>query len=234
MSECILATTLFLLVTVAGAQTSTNATTADNPRHVEPSSVVLRGLELPGTVPVIFATLVRELGLSGGVAISNQECSQGPEDSISIPAGTGFDKALGQVAKSGGVSEWRVRDGVANLLPVGLVPPLLQVRIHRFEWDRTSPVREVVDRLRRLPEVSEAVLKLGLKEAPIEGGGGSICIQGDCNERSKSEKALEVDEDATLLTLLNRIVQAHDRAIWNYSEYRCDKNTQFLLGVLAE
>jgi signal transduction histidine kinase len=45
---------------------------------------------------------------------------------------------------------------------------------------------------------------------------------------------LETDEGETLLTLLNRIVQAHRGSVWSYSEYRCGKGTLFSLDVLAE
>jgi hypothetical protein len=229
-----LAATLCLLVTMAGAQTNADATAANKPRGVQPSQVILPDLELRGTVPVVFATLLREAGLSGGVALPNQDCSHGPEASITVPAGTTLDKALWQVAKSRATSEWQLRDGVANLLPAGLVPPLLQVRIKRFEWDRAAPLRETVDRLRHLPEVSEEALKLGLREAPFEGGMSQICIRGDCTQKPKPASALEVEEDTTLLNVLNRVVDAHGGAIWNYSEYRCNENTQFSLSVLAE
>ena len=155
MSNYILATTFTLLVAVAGAQTNAVPLAADNPGQEKPSRVIVGDLQLRGTAPVLFATLVVEVGLSGGVAISNQDCSHGPEGSISIPAGTSFDTALGQVANSNVVFEGRLRDGVANLLPAGSEPALLQVRIPRFEWDRTAPVSEVISRLRNLPQVSE-------------------------------------------------------------------------------
>jgi hypothetical protein len=233
MSRYILVTTFCVLATVSGAQTIAGSAVVDNPKSVHPSSVLLPKLELRGTAQMMFAALVREAGLPGGVAVLNEECSQGPERSISVPAGTSLDAALWQVAKSRTMSEWQIQDGVANMLPAGFVPPLLRVRIHRFEWERTAPVREVIDRLRQLPEVSEAALKLGLKEAPIEGAAGSICLRG-CKEEVKSETAPELEEDATVLAVLNRIVKAHDRAIWTYSEYRCGRNTQFSLNVLAE
>jgi len=225
-----------LLTSAAGAQTNASPIAADNRVHAKPSSAVLPELQLQGIVPVMFATLVREAGLSGGVAISNQDCSHGPEGSILIAAGTSFDVALGQVAKSKAMAEGQLRDGVANLLPADGAPPLLQVRIRRFEWDRTTPVREVIDRLRQQPEVSEEATKLGLKEAPFEGSGMSaICLGHDCREKPKPVPAMETEEGATLLTVLNRIVQAHSGAVWSYSEYHhCDSNTLFSLDVLAE
>jgi integrase len=60
--------------------------------------------------------------------------------------------------------------------------------------------------LRQLPEVSEEILRLGLSEAPIEGGMSAICIQDDCGQKPKRLPMLEAEEGETLLTLLNRIV----------------------------
>ena len=235
MSKYFLAATFLLLVAAAGAQTKADsAVPANNTDHSQPSGVFLPELVLRGTMPIMFATLVREAGFSGGVAVSNQHCSRSPESSISVPAGTRFDTALGQLGSSKATFEWKLRDGVVTLLRAGSVPPLLQVRIRRFEWDRTASVLEVMDRLRQLPEVSEEALKLGLEEAPVEGGASAICIRGDCSEKPKPMKAVETEEGVTLLTVLNRIVRAHSGAVWSYSEYRCHSNTLFSLEVLAE
>ncbi|HXC42388.1 MAG TPA: carboxypeptidase-like regulatory domain-containing protein [Candidatus Dormibacteraeota bacterium] len=224
-----------LLVTVASAQTNADAIAAENSENARPSRIFLPELQLRGTLPIMFVRLVEEASLSGGAVISSHECSQGPEGSISIAAGTSLDLALGELAKSSATSKWQIEDGVVNLLPAdAAVPPLLQVRIRRFEWDRTTSVREVVDRLRQMPEVSEEASKLGLKEAPLEGGTSVICIRGDCSKKPKPVPELEMEEGVSVLTVLNRVVQAHSDAVWSYSEYRCDKGTLFSLDVLAE
>jgi hypothetical protein len=127
----------------------------------------------------------------------------------------------------------RFQDGVANLLP-GTIPLLLDVRIRGFEWDKGASVREVIDRLRQLPEVKEEALRLGLKQAPLEGAMGVICIRGDCTQRAKPEPAMETEEGASLLTVLNRVVLTHSGAVWSYAEYHCDKNVLFSLDVLSE
>ncbi len=132
------------------------------------------------------------------------------------------------------MSRWHLQNGVVNLLPAGGLPALLQVRIRRFEWDPEAPLREVLDRLRQLPEVSEGARKLGLQEAPLEGGAISICIGSNCDRTPRQVKELELEEDATLLAVLNRIVQAHGHAAWSYSEYHCNKGTLFSLSVLGE
>jgi hypothetical protein len=235
MSRCFIAAIFLLFVAVAGAQTNTDSVTAsNNTDQAQPARVFLPELELRGTTPIMFATLVREARFSGGVATSDQQCSHGQESSISVPSGTRFDIALGQLAGNKTPFEWKLRDGVVNLLPAGSVPPLLQVRIRRFAWDRATSVREVMDRLRQLPEVSEEALKLGLVEAPIEGGASAICIRGDCGKKPKPVSAIETEEGVTLLTVLNRIVRAHSGVVWSYSEYQCDKGALFSLDVLGD
>jgi hypothetical protein len=235
MGNYLLASTLCLLVVVSEAQTNDSPVIAGDPDgQRNPSRVIVSELQLRGTVPSMFASLVKEAGLAGGVAVLNQDCSHGEEGAISVPAGTSFDAALGQVVKNKAMSEAQPRDGVSDLLPAGGPPPLLLVHIRRFEWDRAAPVREVINRLRQLPEVSEEILRLGLREAPIEGGMSAICLGGDCGKKPKPTPILETQEGATLLTLLNRIVQAHRGSVWSYSEYRCGKGTLFSLDVLAE
>jgi len=224
----------FLLVATAGAQTDPHSPVATKTGSAPALSVLHPELELQGTTPAVFATLIREAGFSGGIAISNEQCSRGAESSISIPAGTRFDIALGQFASSTTMFEWQLRDGVVNLFPAGSIPALLKVQIHRFEWDRAAPVSEIIARLRRLPEVSEETLKLGLEEAPIEGGANAICIRGDCRNKSQLESKIEVEKGATLLTLLNRIVWAHSGSVWIYSEYHCDKGKLFSLEESAQ
>ena len=69
--------------------------------------------------------------------------------------------------------------------------------------------------------------------APGEGGARALCIR-DCDEKPKAQPIFQVEKDVTLLTLLNRIVRAHNGAIWSYSEYRCKGGTQFKLVIVAE
>jgi hypothetical protein len=57
--------TLSLIVWFAGAQTTPNAS-AQAPVSSTSSAVVLPGLQLRGSAPTMFATLVKEAGLSGG------------------------------------------------------------------------------------------------------------------------------------------------------------------------
>jgi hypothetical protein len=228
----IIPATLSLIVWFAGAQTTPNAS-AQAPVSSTSSGVVLPELQLRGPAPTTFATLVKEAGLSGGVAGSNQGCSRPPVRSVSVPAGTTFENAVALVAKLGSRSKWTVQGSVVVFLPNGVVPPLLRVQIQSLTWDKTLPLREVLDRIRQLPEVTEAASKLGLAEAPFEGGASTICLRGNCGEDAQPQMVVETEESVPLLTLLNRVAQVH-KAVWDYSELRCEKGTLFSLGVLPE
>lgn len=222
---------LVVLIAFLSPHSSSQQTRPDS----SPASSIppLPKLELKGSIPTIFANLIHEANLSGGVADFDQPCSRS-EESMSIPAGTNFDTALAEFGKLRSRSAWKHDDGVANLFPTGAVPQLLQVQIASFTWDDTSPISEVLTRVRRLPEVTQEVWRLGLREAPIEGGATVICIRGDCTQQPRPQPSLETEKEVPLVTLLNHIVEAHKGAVWDYEEHRCGSSTIFSLTVISE
>jgi hypothetical protein len=212
-------------------------TRSPQPAPAKPSGVALPELNLRGSEPTMFAELVRQAGFSGGVATSNDDCSPMPERGVSIPPGTKLEGALTRLAKLGRGSSWQMEGRVANFFPGGLVPQLLRVHISSFTWDRATPFTEVLSRLRTLPEVAEAASRLGLSEAPFGGGSSPLCVRGDCSQKAPPEAApagIEMEQGAPLITVLNRVAQAHNGAVWNYSEFRCTNGRFFSLGALAE
>ncbi len=230
MKKLILSSALFLVACLADAQISPTATVQAPVSSVSSSSE----LQLRGSAPTMFATVVKRAGLSGGVLVSNNGCSHPPEKVLSLPAGIKFENAVARIANLGPKSKWSVQDGVADFLLDGVVSPLLQVQIESFTWDKATPFRVVLGRVRQLPEVIEAASKLGLREAPYGGGASAICVRGGCGEKAQPESVIETEKNVPLLTLLNRVAQAHNGAVWDYSEFHCDKGTLFSLSVLAE
>lgn len=216
------------LVTTVSAQTKKVST-----GESQIASTKLQGIELRGTVPVMFATLLGEAGMPGGVAISNQECSQPPATLLTIQTGTSLDRALEQVATSTPGSQWQLRDGLPNLVPVGPLPAFLLARIPNFRWSAASDVQETLARLRQLPAVSAEISRLGLKEAPIEGAPTSVCVRGPCTSNPSRTTTPGAVENVTLLTALNQIALSQGRAVWMYSEYHCAGDTLFSLTLLA-
>jgi len=231
MEKLIVLATVFLAALSALSRTAQDQTRPGSSPAFPIAS--LPKLELHGSIPTIFATLVKEANLSGGVAGLEEECLRS-EESMSITAGTNFDTALASFAKLRARSTWQHNDGVANLFPTGAVLQLLQVQIASFTWDATTPIPEVIAQLRRLPEVTQEVWRLGLREAPFEGGGSAMCVRGDCTPQPRPQPSLKTEKEVPLVTLLNRIVRAHKGGVWDYEERRCGSSTSFSLTVISE
>jgi hypothetical protein len=195
------------------------------------AAVTLPELQLRGSPATMFAMLVHEAGLSGGVVSSNQGCSRPPARTVNIKAGTEFENAIALVAKFGSKPKWIVQDGVAVFLPDGMVPPLLQVQIQSFTLDKTEPFSELLDRIRQLPEVTEAARKFGLTEAPFEGGPSTICLRGNCGGETQIQPIVQTEQSLSVFSLLNRVAKAH-KSVWDYSEFRCERGMLFSFSVL--
>jgi len=232
MTKHFLLITIYLLL-IQSEGRRFNANVEDSSTSVKPSMVVLPNLTLSGTTLETFTSVTRAGGMSGGIARVLDGCTRGPQKPLAIKEGTTLSQALDIVAGNDTRSEWHITDAVVNMLPVGPVPPLLQVRIHGFKWDQNASAADGIARLRDSVEVMERARQLGLEMGPYEGSATAICIR-NCSESPKSQPSWKVEKDATLLTLLNRMVQAHDRVIWAYSENHCGKTNRFLLETIAE
>lgn len=213
-------------------QGTTQTSIAEKP-SVNLSGVVLPSLSLENTTFGNLTTVLTTASISAGIVTLQADCSHGGARTLSIPAGTTLDKALDRLVAVDGQSEWQVRDGVVDVLPSQHIPPLLKLRINRFEWDKAAPLGEVFGHLFESVGILERARQLGLRQAAAEGGVSALCIR-DCPEKLKPEPMWTVEKDVTLLTILNRIVAAHNGAIWAYSEYPCQGDTQFRLGVVAQ
>jgi hypothetical protein len=217
---------------VGNGQNPVGGPSLDGAATVEPSAIVLPNLTLRGTTLETFTKVVTQGGVSGGIA-RVLDCSKGLEKPLQVSEGTSLKQALNTVAGNDTAADWQVTDGVINMLPLGAaVPPLLQVRIHSFQWDKTASVSETISRLVESAEVKEKAQKLGLKTAGFEGKAAAICIR-NC-PTSKPKAVFVVEPEASLLTLLNRVVKAHDRSVWAYSESHCGKENTFAVETIAE
>lgn len=225
--------TLFLLVPLAAGQVNSATSPSGTPGKLQPFEIALTGSALERRTLENVTEVLTKSGISGGVVVLSQDCSHGPVRHVSIAEGSTLGRALDAIVSADGQSQWEVRDGIVNVLPLGPIPQFLQVSIRSFEWDKTASPWEAVGRLQQVAEVRQRIGELGLHEAPGEGGARALCIR-DCDEQPKSQPIFQVEKDVTLLTLLNRIVRAHNGAIWSYSEYRCKGGTEFKLVIVAE
>jgi hypothetical protein len=232
MMKHLLLSAICLYALQSGAQTVSPSVEANEALQAKATMTALPELNLKGTTLATFMNVIRAGGTSGGIARVLDDCTHGPEKILMIPAGTTLSRALDGVAAEAR-SEWRVIDGVVDMLPGGAVPPLLEVRIHSFTWDKNASALESVARLAGSPEVIEKARQLGLEIGPYEHSASAVCIR-NCSPEPKAEQSLQEEDNSTLLTLLNRIVQAHKGAVWAYSEHHCGEVTLFRLETVAE
>ena len=120
-----------------------------------------------------------------------------------------------------------------HLYPSAAIPALLRVRIESFTWDRNAPAMESIARLAGAPEVIDKARELGLQMGPYDPSASAVCIR-NCSEEAKPEKSLQTEIDSDLLTILNRIVHAHEGTVWAYSEHHCDKVSQVRIETVAQ
>lgn len=200
---------------------------------LKPAAITLPELTLNGTTLETFTRVTITGGMSGGIARVLEGCTQGLQKPLNIRAGMTLSQALDTVAGNDTQSDWQNVDGVVNMLPAGSLPPLLQVRIHSFKWDKNAPAAESIAQLRDSAEVVERAKQLGLEAGPYEGSPSAICIR-NCSDLPKLQPSFEIEKDATLLTLLNRIVHAHQRTVWAYSENHCGSSKRFSLETIAQ
>ena len=229
MKNAFLTISLYVIAQFASGQATTgmkNGPTSDV------TAMSLRELDLDGTPLEVFMEVTRAAGMSGGIVLSDPGCAYGPKKKFHIEAGTTLRHALNEIAAGTG-SKWTIDNGVIIMFPLGGVPPLLATRIQKFEWDKRMSAKATVDRLSISPEVVQQIEQLGLKGGTTEGGATAVCIQ-KCEEAAKPEPAPQVEEDITLLAALNRVAAAHDRMVWAYLEYHCQKDTNYALYVAAE
>jgi len=119
---------------------------------------------------------------------------------------------------------WQIKDGVVNLFPSSGWPALLNVRVAEFNVDASVSVYVAAGKLFQLPEAKRAIAELHLAHGynRIQGGSSSAYLKSPVHCK-----------DITLLEALNAIALAHGRAVWAYSEIRCNGRREFTVEFLV-
>jgi len=217
-----------MMLAQAATQLSRTAITA-----AQPSQTTLPQMSLEGTIVDRFVRLLVTENVPGGVVTINDSCSRGEKRVDTILAGTTLDRAFDSIIKSDGRATWVAQDGVVDLLPTGSLPDLLRLPVHNFEWDKTAPADEVLGNLLQSLDITKKAKDLGLEPAIAEGGTSALCIR-NCEELKRPEPLMASENDATVLSILNRIVAAHPHTVWSYSEFDCHGNHEFEFAIVAK
>jgi hypothetical protein len=221
-----------LLAGAATVQTEIRTAAGNGVKPIDPLKIAVPKSQFSGTAVQALSVLSRAAHVSGGFASVNSSCAPPAVKSWSTVDGMPLSAALNDIADL--TSEWRVEDGVIDVLPRESLPVLLEVHVHRFEWDTGSPAASVISKLRSIPEVSEKAALLGLKELPFEGHSSGVCIGLNCPNQSLHPGQARVNEDVALIHILNEVVQAHEGTVWHYAEHRCQGQVKFTITVIGE
>lgn len=119
--------------------------------------------------------------------------------------------------------QWRIDDGVIDLIPNTSFPVPLDARIPEFRVDNVTALQamnQLVNRSDLKHEFESRALFQGLE---LDGGGFPI---------SKNRITLNL-KNATLLEVLNSIVRADGRAVWGYTLNPCQGWNQYQLKLLV-
>ena len=175
-------------------------------------------LEYLATKAAFHSTLGRTRTAGGMARIAG--CEEDTFKQSWNPLNAPLRQVLDSIVEADPRFRWQVEEGVVNLLPASGEPPLLGVRISDFHVENVAEASDALSKLLALPEVKRRMSDLRLKH------GLNIFVspsQPRPKEFSVSCKGV------TLREALNSIARAQGRAIWQYTEIRCDGKNEVII-----
>lgn len=136
------------------------------------------------------------------------------------PSGLTVRQALDLLVSEAPRYRWEDDGGVINFLPAGDIPPLLNVKIPRFEGHFSAP-EEALTEIQVLPELRKSMSGLDVK------WGANIYVKP--LSRHPRNFTLQL-KDVTLREALNIIARGDGRAVWTYVETRCDGKDEVVIN----
>jgi hypothetical protein len=145
------------------------------------------------------------------------------------PAGAKLSDLLAAIVASVPTYRWDVDNGVVNLVPTTGAPPLLTLRIRRFDVPNATSAADVVPRLLNLPSVKKRAAELNLNS------GLQILVGGGRPRPKKVPRPFRVHvQDCTLLEALNTIVRAQGHGVWEYKETHWQDHHGFEVNLIVD
>jgi hypothetical protein len=133
--------------------------------------------------------------------------------------------SLNRITQADPQYRWRDERGVINLIPTSGEPDVLKIRFQEFRVKNMSSLELILEQLLTLPEVqSDAIgrqVNQGLRFAGI-------------SSPSRGRQLSISIKDGTLRDALNAIVRAQGRAVWSYSESRCNGQDRITIDFLVQ
>jgi len=136
------------------------------------------------------------------------------------PLGSSLSQVLNTLVAADPRYQWKMQDGVVNLLPATGEPLLLKTRLNGFHMENISSALDPLDQLLALPEVKTRMRDLHLKP-----GIAIITSSSPANPSKFSVK----QNGGTLRQALNAIASAQGRGIWEYIEIHCEGKNEVII-----
>lgn len=177
-----------------------------------------------GSTSEAFQSVMLQSGVPGGDVII-EGCGGGTNKVVRV-LGTTLGKALESIEAADPRYRWELEDGVVVLMPAEGVPPLLKVRVRGFNSMDSSDVSSAGMLLFALPDVRDALGKLGLTRNAS--GSGLYAVSPGLHRQAPP---LDIDlHDITVRDALNAIVRTNGSGIWIYREILCGTSKLFDIG----
>ncbi len=177
------------------------------------------------TIEGAFLTAMGQARVSGGV-IRRIDCKDVlTVKKLSVPDGSLRD-ALDRIVERMPTYRWQADQGVVNLLAVAETPPLLDVRIARYEAENVEYLQAAVAELEACPEVHQALSALHLTS-------GIRILTGPAPLKAPTPFTVRC-RNVTFREALNAIVRAHGGAVWEYKERHCDGANEFWVEFVSQ
>lgn len=173
-----------------------------------------------------FKELLLQSGNPGGLVIIPNSCDENliaPEPTFSTVS---LDENLKLLTQNNSNYTWKKNSNVINLLPVSIMPDILNVKIQEFKADNINNLTLTLDSILKMPEVTKKKTETKIKEG--------IYFGGLTSPPSKKEPIRMTFQNKTLHEILNEIVSKRNRGIWLYREYNYNNEKYFTLEFIAQ
>ncbi|MFZ3211695.1 MAG: hypothetical protein WA188_09275 [Terriglobales bacterium] len=194
------------------------------------SRPITNDIDRGGSPPDVATEVLRDLGISGGVVLT-QGCADTPAATkFKARPGTTVREALDDFEAANPGYHWEDRGGLLNLVPRTGIPPFLGSRIQSFELqttDQQTTVGLVFARLLALPEIRQSAADLHLKPG-LETGHPGVYTE---NPTRKEPVPIRIQlKDVSLQDGFNAVVQAFGHTMWVYEQRECGGEKTYIVN----
>jgi hypothetical protein len=179
-----------------------------------------QGIAIDSSPREALLEFLRTYNLVGGFA-EQRECTPEPKVHLALAKGTKLSAALQSLAAAASEFDWHIEGQVVTVTRRHSHPNLLNVKIGRFEFNRTVAPPEVFRQLMALPEIEAAKENLRLSPGPVTFGPGSTSAAGH-RPGIISRRKKYVIQNVSLQDALNEIVRSYGDIAWIYEQRRCN------------